>query len=81
MSEYTHPRAYLDPLGLILMPDGSYRQEIELVLTDDPDPDRDPPALADPVLRLDGDRARQLANELLELAEHADHPQLSRSPR
>jgi hypothetical protein len=72
MSEYSHSRVDLDPLGLIGLPDGSYRQEIELVLTNDPD--RDPPRLTDPVLRLDADHARRLATELLELAEHADDP-------
>lgn len=79
MSEYSHSRVHPDPLGLMLMPDGSYRQEIELVLTNDPD--RDPPSLADPVLRLDAARARRLACELLRLAEHAEHPQLSRTAR
>lgn len=72
MSEYFHTRVHLDALGVIVMPDGSYRQEIELVLTDDPD--RDPPSLLDPVLRLDAGHARRLAGELLELAEHADDP-------
>lgn len=55
MSEYSHSRVYLDPLGMIVMSDGSRRQEIELVLTDDPD--RDPPSLTDPVLRLNADHA------------------------
>ncbi len=68
MSEYTHVRAYLDPLGLVRTEHG-YEQEIELVLSDDPD--RDPPSLADPVARLDAQRARALAHELLELAQHA----------
>jgi hypothetical protein len=72
MSEYSHSRVYLDPLGLILTPDGSYRQEIELVLTNDPD--RDLPSLTDPVLRLDANRARQLAHQLLAIAQHAWHP-------
>jgi len=75
MSEYGHFRAYLDPLGRVFLPDGSYRQEIELVLTDDPD--RDPPSLADPVLRLDADQARQLAQQLLALAWHAEPAQRS----
>jgi len=79
MSEYSHTRVYLDPLGLVLLPDGSCRREIELVLTDDPD--REPPSLADPVLRLDADLARQLASELLELAELAEHPRRSRPAR
>ena len=79
MTEYAHGRVYLDPLGLIALPDGSCRQEIELVLSETPD--RDPPSLADPVLRLDSDHARQLAAELLKLAEHAEHPRLSRPAR
>jgi hypothetical protein len=79
MSDYSHSRAYLDGLGLMLSTDGSYRQEIELVLTDDPD--REAPSLTDPVLRLDAAGARALAHQLLALAEHAEHPRLSRSPR
>jgi|tagenome__1003787_1003787.scaffolds.fasta_scaffold20945482_3 hypothetical protein len=76
MSEYRHTRACLDPLGLVLRADGSYGQEIELALTDDPD--RAAPKLADPVLRLDAARARALAHELLALAEHADDPRPTR---
>jgi hypothetical protein len=79
MTEYARGRVYLDPLGLIALPDGSCRQEIELALTNDPD--RDPPSLTDPVLRLDADQARQLASELLTLAEHAEHPQHARTAR
>jgi hypothetical protein len=71
MSEYSHTRAYLDPLGLVLLSDGSYGQEIELVLSEAPD--RETPNLADPVVRLDGARARALAHELLALAEQAEH--------
>lgn len=71
MSEYTHVRAYLDPLGLVRHRHG-YEWEIELVLSDDPD--RDPPSLADPVCRLDAHGARQLAHQLLELAQTAEHP-------
>jgi len=79
MSEYGHFRVYLDPLGRIYLPDGSYRHEIELVLTGDPD--RDPPSLADPVLRLDADLARQLAQQLLALAWHAQPAWRSEVPR
>ncbi|MGO9750351.1 MAG: hypothetical protein ACLP22_02330 [Solirubrobacteraceae bacterium] len=68
MSEYTHVRAYLDPLGLVCTEHG-YEWEIELVLSDDPD--RDPPSLADPACRLDAQRARALALELLQLAQRA----------
>jgi hypothetical protein len=71
MSEYTHVRLYLDPLGLVRTEHGS-EWEIELVLSDDPD--RDPPSLADPVCRLDAQRARALAQELLELARDASRP-------
>ena len=71
MSEYTHAHAYLD--GLVLLPtEHGYQWEIELVLSDDPD--RDPPSLADPVCRLDAQRARALARELLELAHDAWNP-------
>jgi len=74
MSEYEHIRVYLDPLGLVRLPDGSYQQEIELVLSDDPD--RDPRSLADPVCSLNAELARRLAARLLALAEHAEHPPL-----
>jgi len=79
MSEYGHFRVYLDPLGLALLPDGSRQREIELVLSDDPD--RDPPSLTDPVLRLDADLARQLAQQLLTLAWHAQPAHRSGVPR
>jgi hypothetical protein len=71
MSEYTHVRAYLDPLGLVGTEHG-YEREIELVLSDDPD--RQALSLADPVCRLDARRARALARELLELARDASRP-------
>ena len=70
MSEYAHIRAELDPLGLVRLADGCWRQDIELTLTDDPD--RDPPSLADPVCQLDSTRARQLAVRLLALADQAE---------
>jgi len=79
MSEYGHFRVYLDPLGRVLLPDGRYRQEIELALSDDPD--REAPSLADPVLRLDADLARQLAQQLLSLAWHAQPAPRSGVPR
>jgi hypothetical protein len=69
MSEYGHVRAYLDPLGLVRFPDGSCQYEIELALTNDPE--RDPVSILDPVCTLDAARARELAFQLLELAEHA----------
>jgi hypothetical protein len=76
MSEYSHGRAYLDPLGLVLLADGSYAREIELALSDDRD--RAAPTLADPILRLDAARARALALELLALAEQAEDPRPAR---
>ena len=76
MSEYGHVRVALDPLGTVFLDDGSRRQPIELVLSDDPD--RDPPSLADPVCALDSSRARQLAVELLQLAEQANRMRTSR---
>jgi hypothetical protein len=57
VSEYSPVRAYLDPLGLVRTEHGS-AWEIELVLSDDPN--RQPPSLADPVCRLDAQRARGL---------------------
>ena len=76
MSEYGHVRVALDPLGTVYFDDGSRRQQIELVLSDDPD--RDPSSLADPVCALDSSRARELAFELLQLAEQADRMRTSR---
>jgi hypothetical protein len=70
MSEYGHVRVCLDPLGIVDMGDGSYRQDIELVLSNDPD--RDPPRLTDPVCALDSISARQLARRLWALADQAD---------
>jgi len=79
MSEYAHARAYLDPLGIVCLGDGRYRQGIELVLSDDPD--RDPPGLADPVCQLDSTSARQLGRLLLSLAEQAEHPRRGQGAR
>jgi hypothetical protein len=70
MSEYAHARVALDPLGIVELGDGRRRQDIELVLTNDPD--RDPPSLLDPVCVMDGTQARQLAWRLLRLAKDAD---------
>ena len=71
MSEYTHARASLDPLGLVRTEHG-YEREIELVLS--ADPARAPASLAAPVCRLDAQRARALAHELLDLARDASRP-------
>jgi hypothetical protein len=71
MSEYEHVRVYLDPLGLVRLPDGSYQQLIELILSDDPD--RDPRSLADPVCSLER-RARPRARRAAAGARRARRP-------
>jgi hypothetical protein len=77
MSDYQHILAYLDPLGITCAADGRCWQDIELLLTDDPD--RDPPSLADPACQLDPRRARELANQLLGLAELAEPRRLGQA--
>jgi hypothetical protein len=67
VSEYGRVRAYLDPLGIEQLPDGRLRQRIEIVFCDDPD--RDPLEVFEPVCPIDAARARELAFELLMLAE------------
>ena len=66
MSEYAHIRAELDPLGLVRLTDGRWRQDIELTLSNDTQS-----SLADPVCQLDSTRARALAMRLLVLADQA----------
>ena len=70
MSEYGHVRAYLDPLGIEQLPDGRWRQRIEMVFCDDSD--RDPVGVREPVCPIDAAQARELAFELLMLAELAE---------
>jgi hypothetical protein len=70
VSEYGHVRAYLDPLGIEQLPDGRWRQSIEMVFCDDRD--RDPLGVVEPVCQIDAARARELAFELLMLAELAE---------
>jgi hypothetical protein len=70
VSEYGHVRAYLDPLGIEHFPDGSCRQRIEIVFCDDPA--RDPLEVFEPVCPIDAITARELAFELLALAERAE---------
>ena len=72
MSESARVRAYLDPLGIEQLPDGSWRRGIEMVFCDDPD--RDPLGVFEPVCPIDAPRARELAFELLMLAELAERP-------
>jgi hypothetical protein len=71
MSEYAHVRAALDPLGTIYLEDGGRLLRIALALSDDPDCDP-PTSLLDPVCELDSTRARELADTLIELADHAE---------
>lgn len=66
MSEYTHARTRLDGLGIVVFPDGTRSQDIELRLTDDPG--RETPSVLDPVCYLNTTAARTLARELLELS-------------
>ena len=70
MSEYGHVRAYLDPLGIEQLADGSLRRRIEIVFCDDPD--RDPLEVFEPVCPIDAITAREPAFELLMLAELAE---------
>jgi hypothetical protein len=79
MSEYRHVIAELDPLGVVRWPDGSWDQEIEITLTNDPD--RDPRSLSDPVCSIHPERARELARGLLALAANAQTPRPQRGPR
>jgi hypothetical protein len=71
MSEYAHARAALDPLGTVYLDDGTRLLRIALALSDDPDCDP-PTTLLDPVCALHSTHARELAQTLLELADHAE---------
>lgn len=71
MSRYCHVSAQVDPDKLEEFPNGIRVQEIELVFDDDPER----PvwrALAPAVCAIDATRARELAFELLMLAEIAE---------
>ena len=71
MSEYAHARAALDPLGTIYLDDGGRLQDVSVILIDQPD--------SEPVgIALLACQARELAFELLELAEQADRERTSR---
>jgi hypothetical protein len=72
VSEYGHVRAYLDPLGIEVLPDGGWRQRIEIVFC--VDRDRDPLEVFEPVCPIDATTARELVFELLALAERAERP-------
>jgi len=71
MSHYAEVHAQLDPDGLTEFPNGIRLQEIELVLTDDPDRPSWR-ALEPAVCAIDAARARKLAFELLTVAEVAE---------
>jgi hypothetical protein len=71
ISHYHAVHPELNPARTHTRPDGRLRQEIELVFTDDPDrPSRR--ALDPAVCALDAHQARELAFELLTLAEVAE---------
>ena len=73
MSSYYHQvHAELNPAPVHKRPDGSWREEIELVLTDDPDRPSWK-ALAPAVCAIDAHQARELAFELLTLADVCEH--------
>lgn len=72
MSGYYHRvDAQLNPDPVHKRPDGSWREEIELVFTDDPDRPNWR-ALAPAICALDAYQARDLAFELLTLADVAE---------
>jgi hypothetical protein len=77
ISYYHHVHAQLDPDSAERLPNGSWRQEIELVFTDDPD--RPSWKAQQPaVCGLDAPQARELAFELLTLAEVAEQCERAR---
>lgn len=72
MNHFHEVQVHIDPDSAEQLPNGVWHQPIELVLTDDPDRPiwkQLPPA----VCWLDPARARELAFELLMLAEVAEH--------
>jgi len=71
MNHYAEVHAQLDPDGLTEFPNGIRLQEIELVLTDDPERPSWR-ALEPAVCAIDAARARKLAFELLTAAEVAE---------
>jgi hypothetical protein len=71
ISYYHQVHAQLDPESAERLPNGRWRQEIELVFSDDPDRPSWK-ALAPAVCGLDAVGARELAFELLTLAEVAE---------
>jgi hypothetical protein len=74
MTEYRHEiRALIDPEQTEGLIDGSPLQHVSVILTDDPSPDPGDPARRPPAaVTLRPRDARELAFELLTLAEHAE---------
>jgi hypothetical protein len=69
MTDYLHDyNLVIDPEQGTRLPDGSWAQEVTLVLVDASGPDRRRPV----AIRLTPEQARELAFELLAAAEHAD---------
>lgn len=71
ISYYHRVHAQLDPGSAERLPDGRWREQIELVFGDDPDRPSWK-ALEPAVCALDARQARELAFELLTLAEVAE---------
>lgn len=74
MTDYRQEiRALIDPKQLELAADASLLQHVSLIMTDDPPPDEhSPPALGPAAVTLRPSDARELAFELLSLAEQAE---------
>ena len=69
MTDYLHTyNLVIDPEQGTRLPDGSWAQEVTLVLLDAPGPDRRRPV----AITLTPEQARELGFELLAAAEHAD---------
>ena len=69
MTEYLHTyNLVIDPEQGTRLPDGSWAQEVTLVLLDEPGADRRRPV----AVTLTAEQARELGFELLAAAEHAE---------
>ncbi len=73
---YQRVDAYLDPLGLVKLPDGTIAHELELAFTDaiPSDPHR---VIGPAWCQINAARAREFAFELLVLADQAEHARTS----
>jgi len=80
MTEYRHEiRALIDPEQTEARIDGSPLQHVSVILTDDPPQDPGDPCWRPPAaVTLRPRDARELAFELLTLAEHAEHCEQAR---